>query len=199
MPILATGLLTEIPSLRRVTTVPSRAQGGFTLLEVVVVLFIIGVITGVALLNVAGDPAADAVESEGKRLTALIQFNREAATLRMEERGLRLDEAEYRWYVLEDGKWMPTMDTGIKTWRELPGGLTLALSVEDLPAPLKGEDGTNLGTEENEEQLPQLWLSSTGEMLPFEIVLRDPSDRHRFFIRGKADGSLRTLIESDVE
>jgi general secretion pathway protein H len=179
--------------------VPKHNQGGFTLLEIVVVLFIIGVITGVALLNVAGDPAADAVEAEGKRLAALIQFNREAATLRLEERGLRLEESEYRWFVLEDGDWLPAMDAGFKTERQLPGGLTLALSVEEFPAELKGESESTGAINETEEQLPQVWLSSTGEMLPFEIVLRDPSDRHRFFIRGNANGTVETLIESDVE
>ncbi len=178
---------------------PKPRQSGFTLLEIVVVLFIIGIITGVALLNVAGDPAADAVETEGKRLAALIRFNREAATLRIEERGLRLDESEYRWFVYEDGDWLPTMDSGVKTGRELPGGLTLALSVEEFPAELKGTEDSSLDVDESDELLPQLWLSSTGEMLPFEIVLRDPSDRHRFVIRGNADGTLETQIENDVD
>lgn len=178
---------------------PSPNQSGFTLLEIVVVLFIIGIITGVALLNVAGDPAADAVETEGRRLAALIQFNREAATLRIEERGLRLDETQYRWFVYEDGDWLPTMDTGVKTERELPGGLTLALSVEDFPAELKGTEDASSDEDDDEESLPQLWLSSTGEMLPFEIILREPTDRHRFIIRGNAVGTLETLIESDVD
>ena len=108
-----------------------------------------------------------------------------------------MDEVAYHWLVYEDGEWLPTMDVGIRTVRELPGGLTLALSVEDLPAELSG--ASDAGSEQEDAERPQLWLSSTGEMLPFEIVLRDPSDRHRFFIRGNADGSLETLIESDAQ
>ncbi len=167
------------------------------------VLFIVGIITGVAMLNLAGDPAQDAVRTEGRRLEALIRYHQEAAILRLEERGLQLSATEYRWLVREDGIWLPALDGATIMEKTLPGGLTMSLVVEEFPTALTAsaaaEQSEQFGQSPEDDALPQLWLSSSGEMLPFEIVIRDPQDRHRYVIRGEADGLLESVIESEAE
>ena len=170
----------------RVTT-----EGGFTLLEMMVVLVLIGILTGFALLSVGPEPAGDQVQSQGERLAALLRYHREAAMLRIENRGLMLNEEGYtllRW----DGKeWIEVSDTQASAGGRLPEGLRMDLSVDDLPAALKPEKS------EQGDALPQVWLLSSGEMLPFRLTLSDASESHRFHIDGSASGRIDTVFESD--
>jgi general secretion pathway protein H len=166
-------------------------QHGFTLLEMVVVLVLVGILTGFALLSVGTDPMGEQVQNQGERLAALLRYHRDTAMLRIENRGLMLSEEGYtllRW----DGKqWLEVDDTRLAASGRLPAGLRLDLSVEDLPAVLKPED------DEKEADIPQVWLLSSGEMLPFLLVLSDASESYRFQIEGTAAGRIETVFESD--
>ena len=67
-------------------------QRGFTLLEVVVVLVIVGIITGFAVLSFGTGSNRDRVESEGRRLVAMLAHQRELAMMQFSERGLVLTQ-----------------------------------------------------------------------------------------------------------
>ncbi len=166
-------------------------EAGFTLLEMMVVLVLIGILTGFALLSVGPEPAGEQVQSQGERLAALLRFHREAAMLRIENRGLRLNEEGYTLVRWDGKKWVEVSDTSMSAGGHLPEGTRLDLSVDDLPAALKPEDT------EDGDALPQVWLLSSGEMLPFRLTLSDATESHRFRIDGSASGRIDTLFESD--
>ncbi len=79
-------------------TGPAR---GFTLLEVMVVLVLIGIITSLALLSVGGGPKERLAE-EGQRLAALIQLHQQEATLSGDSRGVRFSRTGYA--ILRQGE-----------------------------------------------------------------------------------------------
>lgn len=166
MPISATGTSTEVPRLAR----------GFSLLELLVVLLLVGVILTMATLAVA--PAVGRVDGadEARRLAALLQLAREQAVLQGLEHGLEVSRDGYRMLVLQDRGWQPLQETA---WRphDLLEGIRLELVIEGravvLPREPTGE--------------PQLLLFSSGEMTPFEIELQDASLRCLLVGDGLAD------------
>jgi general secretion pathway protein H len=174
-------------------------QGGFTLLEIVVVLMLIGIITGFAVLSLGTDPMKDQVNAEGRRMAAIIGHHRELAMLRLEQRGVLVSENGYRILRLRKDKWEAVADRSAADRSELPDGLTLQLSVAELPATLKGAAAKGSEDDEDEPTKPQIWIFSTGELLPFELVLSDIDERYRFVVEGSAGGRITSRSEFRVE
>jgi len=180
----------------------SSRQRGFTLLEIVVVLMLVGIITGFAVLSVGTDAVKDQVNSEGRRLAALLGHHRDLAMLRSEQRGVLIEDHSYNILRLQDDKWQALEDTRVSSGNTLPDGLELRLSVDDLPATLKNEPEENGSDQESNEENslePQIWLFSTGELLPFELVLTDVDERYRFVVEGSAGGRITSRSEFRVE
>ena len=179
---------------------PRAVQRGFTLLEIVVVLMLIGIITGFAALSVGSDPLKDQVDSQGRRLAAILGHHRDLAMLRVEQRGVLVSEQSYQIMRLEDDKWQPVTEA---RGGDLPTGLGLQLSVADLPASLKDDEeeaeGNGDSTDEEDTVKPQIWMFSTGELLPFELVLTDTEERYRFVVEGSAGGRISSRTEFRVE
>jgi general secretion pathway protein H len=67
---------------------------GFTLLEIMVVLVLIGIITSFALLSVGGGPR-DRLAEEAQRLAALVELHQQEAILSGELRGIRFARTGY--------------------------------------------------------------------------------------------------------
>jgi general secretion pathway protein H len=175
---------------------PAR-QGGFTLLEIVVVLVLMGIISSFALLSVSADHTRDLVESEGQRLAAVLRYSRDAASLRLRDRGLRVTDNGYELLERRGLRWLPVAD-GPKGRGELPAGLRLQLTIGDLPDVLKPPEDEEEEDKPEDQDPPQVWIFASGELLPFEIELADAAEEHRFLVEGSANGTVATRFESYV-
>lgn len=138
------------------TTEARPGSRGFTLLELMVVLVLIGVLTGAAVLGLR---TADPVERAGRfaqQLQAQLALLHEQAEQSATARALRIDPAHYRPYA-EDGRggWQ-ALD--VQRWPplELPGDCTLQLGSADTPDP--AQPGA-----------PQLFWWPDGEASPFTL------------------------------
>lgn len=141
-------------------------QRGFTLLEIMVVMVLIGILTSLAVLSIGGGPR-DRLAEEGRRLTALVELHQQEAILSGELRGIQFDRNGYAILRLdEQGAWRsPDATTGLIR-HQLPEDIALGLWVEDRPAPLEKAD------------FPQVLLLNSGETTEFVAVLSyidDPS------------------------
>lgn len=113
---------------------PARSSlSGFTLVELLVVIVIIGLVAAATLLSLGGSGKDTQLERERDRLGALIDYVRERAALQTVEYGLRCAQDGYR-FVLYDNRqarWIEDpLDETLRV-RRLPDGLDLALVVED--------------------------------------------------------------------
>jgi len=159
------------------------AAAGFSLLEILVVLLLMGIILTMATLSMAplfGRRHGD----EATRLAAITRLASDQAILQGVEHGLELARNGYRILVLDNGRWLALDDDPAWRPRRLPDGVVLHLESEGhavaLPEELRGE--------------PQLILFSSGENTPFEIEVR--SDGRDCLLRG--DGvTLPTTAECD--
>jgi len=156
-------------------------QHGFTLLELMVVLVIIGVILTFVGLSGGGDSRAEQMQLEMRRLAALIELASEEAVLRSEQLAIRFGETDYEFMLLEADQWSPISDIPLLRHRELPKGIELRLELEENPPP---------GLKAEEAESPQVFLLSSGEMTPFILTLSAPETERRFQVKASLLGQL---------
>jgi general secretion pathway protein H len=158
---------------------------GFTLLEIMVVLVLVGIITSFALLSVGGGPRERLAE-EARRLAALVELHQQEAILRGETRGIQFGRAGYALLSLgEKGEWQSPAAADTLIRHALPEDITLGLWIEDRPVDLKTAG-----------QWPQVVLLASGETTEFVAVFSLADDRSpdapRYRVAGDALGRLTT-------
>ncbi len=114
----------------------SRAGRGFTLIEVLVVLLIMGIMLGLASV-IAAPGERDRVQLEAERLAELLTVASEQARYTGESVAWIADAGGYRFLRLRpEVGWVEIRDVDALRPRLLPPGIALAgLRVENLPRP----------------------------------------------------------------
>lgn len=157
----------------------SNRPNGFTLLEVLVVVVIIGIILTFAVLTVGDRSRAESAKQETERLAALLKLSSEEAVLQARELALQLTADGYEFLALDRDTWKTLVDDELLRPRRLPAEVALTATIEGEVA---------LGQGEDEREQPRIYLLSSGEMTAFTLDLRDAKSHYR--LRGEPDGKL---------
>ncbi|HDZ56300.1 MAG TPA: type II secretion system protein GspH [Pseudomonas xinjiangensis] len=165
-----------------------RKQNGFTLLELLVVLILVGIVASLATLSI-GDGGERQLRAETERLAAVLRLARDELLITGEADralGLRRDSYSFLELVLLDDatrEWQPLVDPQLGPRLLEPGLIELELELVDEKRSLR----------QTEAWEPHIRLSNTGEMTPGTIVLRIPrSDMERRIEIG-LEGSVEVL------
>ncbi len=137
-----------------------RLHTGFTLIEILVVVFIIGIILGFASLNLGGRALDDKVEEEARRLRQLFSLARDEASVTGLELGWRLEDGSYQFLALAETGWVPYPQRGPLRPRQLAPFLRLDLRLDQQPV-----------SSDEKALLPQIMFLSSGELTPFEMTM----------------------------
>jgi type II secretion system protein H len=118
-----------------------RAQSrsaGFTLIEILVVVLIIGIVSAGVLLSVNLTGRDHELEKESDRLLTLVNYAREQAELQTREYGIIFHDDGYQFlaYDARRGIWREVYEDDILRQRKLPDGLDFKLVVETRPVVL---------------------------------------------------------------
>lgn len=102
-------------------------QAGVSLVEVMVVLAIVGIMTGVAVLGFGGVGGGTGAEAEARRLADRLQLAADEALVTGAPRALQWSAAGYRFVVWDEQEsgWRPEARPLLSETHELPRGLTL--------------------------------------------------------------------------
>jgi general secretion pathway protein H len=117
----------------------ARARAaGFTLIEILVVVLIIGIISAGVLLSVNLTGRDRELERESDRLLSLVNYAREQAELQTREYGVIFHDDGYQFvaYDTRRGAWREVYGDDALRLRKLPDGLDFTLVVDARPVVL---------------------------------------------------------------
>ena len=161
-----------------------RTARGFTLLEILVVVAIIGVIVTAATLTLGNRSLDDKLETEARRLHEVMLLAADEAVLQGAELGFVHTPQGYAFLVLKDGKWIPLENAGALRARALAQPFYLELQVEGRRAPPQRLDDARV------ELKPQVLLLSSGDATEFVLDLRAEKYAPFYRLRGDVLGKL---------
>jgi general secretion pathway protein H len=214
MPTLETGTSTTKSAIAR-PQVLKAASGGFTLLEMMVVVFIIALLAGATVIGMGSTGQDSGLQKERDRLSTLMSYVRERGAMLTIEYGLRCGPHGYRFVYFDNrsNQWQPEKVDDSLRLRRLPAGLTLTLTVEGHPIVLDDKNLTvpkalttppggklnTLGADmpstfatADPDNSPQVLLLSNGDVNSFSLRLERDGTHRNATLLSKADGTIET-------
>jgi general secretion pathway protein H len=176
-----------------------HAQHGFTLLEILVVIVIIGVMVSMATLSIGllgGDRQS---EEEARRVWAVIRQAREEAELQAIDLAVFVGATDYEFLRFDTrrNQWQPIVDDKLYAPRTLPEGLRFRLWMEGREIVLKPGLPDRSKKDESEKWPPQLTVLSSGDVVPFELQIERDGAPALWRMTSLADGDLRVEQRKD--
>jgi general secretion pathway protein H len=160
---------------------PSRFNQapGFTLVEILVVLIIVSVMSGIVVTSLPSSFQNSDFDEESLRLKTVIELIREESLTRASEYGLKTDKDNYSFFVYNEieQNWTQ-LNTKPYAEHKLGYGILLKTTIEDNELILTDEEDE----ESSVPNAPRILLLSSGEMTPFEITMALSRDKTRTLV-----------------
>ena len=170
-------------------------QRGFTLFEILIVVFVIGmVLTAVSLTVTSSEDRK--LEQEAKRIYGLMQLAKEEAIFNSQQMAFNVTTEGYGFRVFAEEGWLPIEEDNVLRNRNLPETIRMELTVLGEEVSLT-QDRTvvDLRTDDEKEKEAlevgaSIFFFSSGEMTPFELFLHYETEENGYVIKGGEFGEL---------
>lgn len=109
-----------------------RQTTGFTLIEVLLVVLLIGLLASAVVINFSGESRDKKLTAQTGQLQQLIHIASETAMLKQQELGLFINNEGYRFMLFQDDKWHSIEEPKSLRPRQFPLGYKIELELEGL-------------------------------------------------------------------
>ncbi|VAW87463.1 hypothetical protein MNBD_GAMMA16-1823 [hydrothermal vent metagenome] len=178
----------------------NKKSFGFTLLEMLIVVFIIGIILSMATLS-TGPQQYRLLKEEAQRITTLMSLARQESILEAQELAFALNDKTYQFQVFDGKTWLSLADDEVLRERQLPSNMVLEVNLYGETITFTSDnsetdDGDTESEEEEDENRIRILFLSSGEVTPFELFLRYDDQDQGLLVKGDMMGNF-TIIEED--
>jgi len=173
----------KIRSFRQIRL--TAKHSGFTLIEVMIVVVLIGVMASLVQFTSSGKRSEDILQQESLRFAAIFEVAAEYGMLNNIELGLIVKKDSYQFLGYDGTQWTEIPEQDWQANVTLPEEVVLTLELDDLPIeePMlfdadtfkeKDEDDFTLLSKEEQEKkiIPQVYILSGGDLSPFSVTFR---------------------------
>jgi general secretion pathway protein H len=166
-------------------------KNGFTLIEVMLVIVLVGLMVSVIQFSATGDKAEETLELSSKRFAGIFNIAAEYGMLNNIELGVMIDKNGYQFLGYDGDKWSDVSENELFSRYKLPEGVELVLELDDLPIEEPQlfdtkvfnelqeankdpddeltEDVDSKNNIEEKKLIPQIYMLSGGEITPFSL------------------------------
>ena len=136
-------------------------HNGFTLIEILVAMVIIGIVLGVALLRLNNNDSETELKQESGRLARMMELADQQAIFSAQEIGLLLKNDGYEFLAYDgESKWQALDDDLLKK-KKLPEQVDIKLNIDGAEI--------SFNRSADDEDIPQIVFYSSGEWTAFEL------------------------------
>jgi general secretion pathway protein H len=186
-----------------------RFSRGFTLLEIMVVIVIVGIMATVAMISMGVLGRDRDMQDQAERIWAVINQVREECELQGFDVGLRVGTNNYDFLRFDARRqlWLPIVDDDLLSARELSPGLRVRLWLEGREVVLKerlgpettaaNEKATGADNKEDKdakdkkkEAPPQIMILSSGDVNSFDLQFEREGGDERWHVFVQPDSSV---------
>lgn len=187
-----------------------RRAAGFTLLEILLVVTIIGILASVVVLGATDVGGQRAIRAEAERLVLAVELARDEARLRNAVWGLLVDDGTYRFQEYDDAR-----DEWHDVDRREFGSDATEDNIEfevrrisERPEDATGLAGKPEGREGwtaqdaaggDEARIPDVVIYPGGEMTPFQIIVSGGEAHVAWVARSDGIQRTRAMAENEVD
>jgi general secretion pathway protein H len=167
---------------------PRVSSAGFSLLELLVVVAIIGLLAQAVTLSWRALGNDQELEQEAARLRSMIDLLNEEALMQSRDYGIMFTETAYRFYVFDyqQLEWVLPQGDRLLEPHALPRLLSMVLVLDGREVPLDPD----FESQDVENAEPQIMLLSSGEVTPFTLEMSRAGIAGRFELTAELDGEI---------
>jgi len=176
--------------------------GGFTLIEVLVVVAIIAIMTGVIVLRIDFQNIATVVRDTAQRTRLLMILASDQAIYSRQQLGIRFHPNSYEFYILSadektgDSTWEIIEDERLK-FKDIPVDIEFEVEISGLPIVLEELEEELASATKDDPIKPHVLFLSNGEMMPdFRVVMADEEGENEHAL---ATGEVEPVVVEALE
>lgn len=168
-----------VAELMRKLVTGMRNNQGFTLIEIMVVIVIIGITVGFALIAFGDFGESKRILFSAEQLASTLRLSQQQAILETSTLGVRIDNTSYQILKLQDNaQWQPIANTGIFKITYFPKNTFITLNTENHP---------KAGT-------PAIIISASGDLTPFTLSFGSTKEHQLAVLIGSRNGNLKFKV-----
>lgn len=204
-------MISAIGTYSSISNMTMLRQKGFTLMEVLLVVLLMGLAAAAVTLSMGGAGKDRALEKTAQQFKQAVELVLDETVMSGDFLGIVVEPDHYKFVLYDEGKWQPLKNDRLLGEREMEPDVEMTLVVEGLPL-VQDDEEENSGftddgpfiekTDEEKKKFPepQILLFPSGEMSAFELTFSGRDDSGNYVdVKVIGDAFGRIVLGRDAD